>query len=151
MGQVIVLSIPPLSKSFAKAHHMPRMPRTQADEMQWRLRSKYRKIWRDIVIANVYDAGGPPLEPFEHAEITGIRTSSEKPLDRCNTWYSFKCLIDALTPPKVVKRGRGLVYSGGVPVIIDDNPSVLVKEDYYTVKCDTKDEEHVWIEIREVS
>ena len=147
----IVIMIKPLGEAFAKIKRLPRLPRLQADVMQYRQRAAYRKLWRNVVIAAVYEAGGPPKEPFEHAEITGIRSCTGVPPDRCNVWYSFKCLVDAVTPPRQEKRGRGVMHFGGIAIIEDDNPSVVRKEDYYSAQVSTKQEEGIYLRIREVA
>ncbi len=146
MSYSLIIEIPQLPVNYAKQKQILRLPHLQADKMQIHQRSKYRKIWHDMVIAAVHDEGGPPPEPLKHAELVGIRYCMGEPPDRPNVWYSFKPLVDALTPPKIDKLLR---LSGGCAVLEDDNPSVLVLENYYSVRVRNLDEQRIVLSIEE--
>ncbi len=97
------------------------LPKTQADVMKRWARAKYRTFWHSRVREEVLCSGGPPPSPLLYAAVRGERHSSSRP-DRINVWYSFKAIVDGLN----------------LHVILDDNPGVIIHEDYQWVKAPPK-------------
>ncbi|GAG46251.1 unnamed protein product [marine sediment metagenome] len=91
-----------------------RLPDTQADVVTWKQRSAERKLWHKEVYWEARQQHLIPKTPLTRVSVRGVRFSNKMP-DRCNLWYSFKAIVDGLT-----KAG----------IIADDNPWILLHEDY---------------------
>ncbi len=100
--------------------HFDELPTLQGDVMQRWTRAKYRQGWYDKIAVAAH--GHIPRTPLTTAAVFGCRYSSREP-DRINLWYSFKPLLD------------GLIHAG---IIFDDNPGILMDEDYSWQKAKPK-------------
>lgn len=134
MGEAysITLHIPPLSPAVARKLKVTQLPVLQADVMQRWQRKRYREVWRHQVALARQVAGPLPQKPLTSAQVVGIRYCCGTQPDRQNVWYSFKPLTD------------GLIAAG---LILDDNPSVLVAEDYYAQPVKTRAEQRIELSV----
>ena len=77
-------------------------------------------------------AGPLPPRPLEKAQVVGIRYCAGVQPDRVNVWSSMKAPLD------------GMIRCG---LILDDNPGVLLGEDYYSVRVRTRAEQRLTISV----
>lgn len=143
MSYSLIIEIPATDPAYAKRIKLGRLPRLQTDKMTPWGRKKHHDFWHKRVVEAVLEAGGPPGEPLRKAEITGIRYACGVSPDRINVWASMKCLIDALQVPGYRAKDCKI----GASVIVDDSPSTLVGENYYSVRVRTRAEERVVISV----
>ena len=103
---------------------IPGLPKilANAKSQGWRARHFEKKKWRNIIMSYI-DHSNRPLKPLERARLICTRFSSH-PSDFGNRVDSFKAVIDGLVAAKV---------------LIDDNDSVIVAQEYLWIKAGPKD------------